>query len=70
MTFKRSTIKQGLEQLEFQSIQQILIGELKEIDLVINEFDQLFEIHEIELEIESHESAEHDERGSEKNKTN
>ncbi|HIW33610.1 MAG TPA: hypothetical protein IAA29_12575 [Candidatus Paenibacillus intestinavium] len=48
MTLKRSTIKQQLEQPEFQSINQILIGELKAIDLLINEFTQLFEIHEDE----------------------
>ena len=48
MTLKRSTIKQQLEQPEFQEINQILLGELKAIDLLINEFTQLFEIHEDE----------------------
>ncbi|KAA6449372.1 hypothetical protein [Bacillus swezeyi] len=48
MNLKRSTIKQQLEQPEFQSIQPILVGELKAIDMVINEFSQLFEIHESE----------------------
>lgn len=43
---KRATIKQQLEQPEFQSIQQILIGELKAIDMVIQEFSQLFDIQE------------------------
>jgi len=50
MNLKRATIKQQLSEPEFQSIQQILIGELKAIDLVINEFTQLFEIHESETE--------------------
>jgi len=45
---KRATLKQQLEQPEFQSIQQILVGELKAIDLVIQEFSQLFDIHESE----------------------
>ncbi|WP_459499087.1 hypothetical protein [Bacillus sp. C1] len=48
MNLKRSTIKQQLDAPEFQSIHQILIGELKAIDMVINEFSQLFEIHESE----------------------
>ncbi|GIO71003.1 hypothetical protein J27TS7_05170 [Paenibacillus dendritiformis] len=30
---------------EFESIHPILVGELKAIDMVINEFIQLFEIH-------------------------
>jgi len=48
MNLKRATIKQQLEQPEFQSIEPILIGELKAIDMVINEFIQLFDIHESE----------------------
>ncbi|MFC0560569.1 hypothetical protein [Halalkalibacter alkalisediminis] len=83
MNLKRSTIKQQLEQAEFQSIQQILVGELKAIDMVINEFVQLFEIHETEIEttnkkneetepseVESKETLDHEERGSEENETN
>ena len=50
MNLKRATIKQQLEQPEFQSIEPILIGELKAIDMVINEFIQLFDIHESETE--------------------
>lgn len=48
MNLKRATIKQQLDQPEFQSIHQLLVGELKAIDMVINEFTQLFEIHEDE----------------------
>nr|WP_217580975.1 hypothetical protein [Lysinibacillus sp. GbtcB16] len=48
LNVKRATIKQQLEQPEFQSIQQILVGELKAIDMVIQEFSQLFDIHESE----------------------
>lgn len=49
MHIKRSTIKQQLSQPEFQSIQPILVGELKAIDMVINEFIQLFEIDAAEI---------------------
>ncbi|MCE4050756.1 MULTISPECIES: hypothetical protein [Bacillaceae] len=49
MKLKRSTIKQQLEAPEFQSIQPILVGELKAIDMVINEFTELFEIQENEV---------------------
>lgn len=48
LRLKRSTIKQQLEEPEFQSIHQVLVGELKAIDMVMNEFIQLFEIHESE----------------------
>ena len=60
MKIKRSTIKQQLEQPEFQSINQILIGELKAMDMVINEFVQIFEIREGE-EVESRKEVEKDE---------
>lgn len=50
MRLKRSTIMQQLDAPEFQSIHQILVGELKAIDMVISEFSQLFEIHESETE--------------------
>lgn len=49
MNLKRSTIKQQLNEPAFQSIQQILIGELKAIDMMINEFIRLFDIHENEI---------------------
>lgn len=58
MHVKRSTIKQQLEQPEFQSIQQILVGELKAMDMVINEFIQLFEIQEGET-LEGNNEEEH-----------
>ncbi|UOQ86587.1 hypothetical protein [Gracilibacillus salinarum] len=45
---KRSTIQHQLEQPEYQSIQQILVGELKAIDMVTDEFKQLFKLDEIE----------------------
>ncbi len=63
MHLKRSTIKQQLEEPEFQSIHQILLGELKAIDLVINEFVRLFELHESEmLDMKETEDKELDQR--------
>lgn len=76
MHLKRTTIKQQLEQPEFQSIQQMLIGELKAIDMVINEFSQLFEIHESEAKDVSGKAedteafSENGEKGREPNETN
>ncbi|MDT8858640.1 hypothetical protein N0O92_00260 [Alkalihalobacillus sp. MEB130] len=73
MNLKRATIKKQLDEPEFQSIHQILIGELKAIDLVINEFRQLFEIHENEIldpsMVESNESQ-MDEKGEGMNEEN
>ncbi|MGP4041948.1 hypothetical protein ACTWP4_18900 [Gracilibacillus sp. D59] len=48
LKLKRSTIQQQLDQPEFQSIQQILIGELKAIDMMMEEFKQVFELQETE----------------------
>ncbi|MHC5563564.1 hypothetical protein ACYSN5_13570 [Bacillus spizizenii] len=76
MHLKRATIKQQLEQPEFQSIQQMLVGELKAIDMVINEFIQLFEINESEAKDvsgkgeDTEASSENGEKGKEPNETN
>ncbi|MCM2533235.1 hypothetical protein NDK43_13535 [Neobacillus pocheonensis] len=48
MYVKRATLKQQLDAPEFQSINQIIIGELKAIETVIDEFIKLFELHESE----------------------
>ena len=74
MNLKRATIKQQLEQPEFQSIQPILVGELKAIDMVINEFIQLFEIHESETmdtsDSQEEESLHNEEEGENLNENN
>jgi hypothetical protein len=49
MNVKRTTLKQQLESPELQSINPILVGELKAVETIINEFTQLFEIHEDEI---------------------
>ncbi|MBB4826300.1 hypothetical protein HNO89_003559 [Sporosarcina luteola] len=50
---KRTTIAEQLKKPEFQSIEQILIGELKAIDMVIDEYKNLFEIQEDETATDS-----------------
>lgn len=49
---KRSTLKKQLELSELQSIHPVLVGELKAIDMVINEFIQVFELYEADDEKE------------------
>lgn len=46
LQLKRMTIKQQLDEPEFETIKPILIGELKALDMVINEFIQLFDLEE------------------------
>ncbi|TWD96424.1 hypothetical protein FB550_11173 [Neobacillus bataviensis] len=64
MNLKRSTLKQQINAREFQSIDQILIGELKAIENVINEFVQLFELHEFEANEEDLKETEEEETTS------
>jgi len=64
MNLKHSTLKQQLDAPEFQSIKQILIGELKALEMVINEFVQLFELHEVETLETNHEITEEEETSS------
>jgi hypothetical protein len=47
---KRTTLKQQLEAPEYQEIKSILLGELKAIQLVIDEYTRHFELHRIESE--------------------
>ncbi|WP_018933423.1 hypothetical protein [Gracilibacillus lacisalsi] len=61
LKLKRSTIQQQLDQPEFQSIQQILVGELKAIDMMMEEFKQLFELDETET---------HNQKGCDQNEEN
>ncbi|GAB6258589.1 hypothetical protein [Peribacillus sp. N1] len=71
MNLKRSTIMEQLDKPEFQSINQILVGELKAIDMLINEFIQLFEIQENEAaDKKSEEKETSNEKGMETNETN
>lgn len=68
---KRTTIKQQLEAPEFESIKPILIGELKALDMVINEFTQLFDLEEYEGSEESSVTLKEDEnKGDEADETN
>jgi hypothetical protein len=45
---KRSSLMQQLQQPEFKSIEQVISGELKAIDEMIQQFTHLFELREIE----------------------
>ncbi|MNP18401.1 hypothetical protein D3C76_1108840 [compost metagenome] len=47
---KRSTLVQQLQQPEFKSIEQVISGELKAVDEMIQQFTHLFELREIESE--------------------
>lgn len=58
MNIKRSTLKKQLETPELQSINQILVGELKAIEMVIDEFVQLFELYEFEDETKNNKNEE------------
>lgn len=64
LNVKRATLKQQLETPELQSINPILVGELKAVEMIINEFTQLFEIHEDE--IKRHNAPVNEEEASEK----
>ncbi|MEH7081884.1 hypothetical protein V7139_03995 [Neobacillus drentensis] len=61
MNVKRSTIMKQLEAPEFQSINQILIGELKAMDMIINEYTQLFELHEFDAMDSIHKKTDEEE---------
>lgn len=48
MLVMRSSLMQQLAQPEFQSIQQVIAGELKAVDQMIQEYIHTFELREIE----------------------
>jgi len=47
---KRDTLKKQLETPELQSINPILVGELKAIEMIIDEYIQVFDLHECDAE--------------------
>ncbi|MED4936100.1 hypothetical protein [Heyndrickxia coagulans] len=49
LNIKRNTLKQQLATPELQSINPVIVGELKAIEMVISEFTELFEIREEEI---------------------
>ncbi|MGG3964198.1 hypothetical protein [Heyndrickxia faecalis] len=49
LNIKRDTLKEQLATPELQSINPVIVGELKAIEMVINEFTELFEIREEEI---------------------
>ncbi|MFC7687729.1 2-keto-3-deoxygluconate kinase [Ureibacillus sp. GCM10028918] len=46
---KRDTLKQQLESQELQSIQQVIAGELKATESIMNDFKAAFELEELSL---------------------
>jgi hypothetical protein len=49
---KRTTLIQQLEQTELQAIHQVIGGELKAIEMVRNEFIDLFGLHDENMNVE------------------
>ena len=47
---KRATLAKQLEQTELQAIYSVISGELKAVELIRNEFIELFELHEFHEE--------------------
>ena len=47
---KRATLAKQLEQTELQAIYAVISGELKAVELIRNEFIELFELHESQEE--------------------
>ncbi|MGN1385286.1 MAG: hypothetical protein ACI4XS_01680 [Bacillus sp. (in: firmicutes)] len=55
---KRATLQKQLQEPELQSINPVIAGELKAIEMVISEYVQLFELHEAEeMETDEHPKA-------------
>lgn len=50
LNVKRSTLMQQLNQPEYDSIKQVISGELKAVDAIIQEFIHTFELREIPFE--------------------
>lgn len=57
LTVKRNTLKQQLSAPEFQEIKPMLQGELKALELVMEEFVRHFELHEI---VDSNQQTDHE----------
>ncbi|WP_277584767.1 hypothetical protein [Psychrobacillus antarcticus] len=48
MNMKSIALKKQLETPELQSINPIIVGELKAVEMLMEEFSQLFELYEVE----------------------
>lgn len=48
MNMKSRSLKKQLETPELQSINPIIVGELKAVETLMEEFAQLFELYEVE----------------------
>lgn len=66
----RTTLLQQLNQPEYDAIKQVISGELKAVDAIMQEFIHTFELREIPEGNEDKaegESADHDDRGTDQN---
>lgn len=45
---KQATLKQQRDNPDFQDIKQVILGELKAIEMIINEYINQFELHEVD----------------------
>ncbi|MFX3631391.1 MAG: hypothetical protein ACE3L7_19600 [Candidatus Pristimantibacillus sp.] len=64
LNVNRSTLQRQLNDPQFDSIKQIISGELKATETIIEEFVHLFQLHEIVAEDKSTEDSNPDENGS------
>ncbi|PWW08659.1 hypothetical protein DFQ01_101385 [Paenibacillus cellulosilyticus] len=55
---RRETLRQQLDAPELETIRQVVLGELKAIELVIAEYTQHFELNRVEVEVEEDANAE------------
>lgn len=53
LNVKRSTLIQQLSQPEYESIKQVISGELKAVDTIIQEFIHTFELREVPFECDN-----------------
>lgn len=51
LVIKRDTLRKQLACSEYQTIQQVIAGELKATEAIINDFKAVFELEEVSVEI-------------------
>lgn len=69
LNISRSTLQRQLKEPEFESIKQVISGELKATEAIIEDFIHMFQIHEIVSDDKT--SSEHkNEEGDQKNENN
>ena len=59
---KRTTLRQQLEAGDFQEIKQVILGELKAVESIIDEYTKHFELHEVKNDVEEKEEEKEEEK--------